>query len=464
MSELRYFQLMNNGKELLKNKDYHGAEEVFHEALECNVRANRYDDSALNNLAAVIYYQGEPTRSLNILEPMLADSSFTGSPFTYSLAAKLLAVVGRHNEARTRLKESIALFEDNLALLDELDIDKIAWYQYTVQIMRGAGALSDHRLVIDLYRRWEKYHVSWENQFLAGIAAFNLKRFKQAASFFNIKTKGGALAKPMQEAAQLMETETIPPFSLEYEIPDAEEYSRRIKNAQSDDSWKAELAGQGNFRLLLLTELFGEDLDIEHAKCNLSLFIVHGGDWGRELGLYLLESKSIPRELKKTAAALLVEQGTFKENEPIKLLIDGKEETFMITKFSIDFDPDPELDKLDEQAQNLKEQGKHDKAIALLESLYEKGTYYFYTLITLANLYRETQKLDQARDILEMLSSALPGEPVIQINLAGLYLQKGEYQLCLESLDGINKNQMKEEFKTVTDSIRSSAEKKLANC
>ena len=194
------------------------------------------------------------------------------------------------------------------------------------------------------------------------------------------------------------------------------------------------------------------------------MFIVHGGDWGRELGLYLLESKSIPRELKKTAAALLVEQGTFKENEPIKLLIDGKEETFMITKFSIDFDPDPELDKLDEQAQNLKEQGKHDKAIALLESLYEKGTYYFYTLITLANLYRETQKLDQARDILEMLSSALPGEPVIQINLAGLYLQKGEYQLCLDSLDGINKNQMKEEFKTVTDSIRSSAEKKLANC
>jgi hypothetical protein len=51
-------------------------------------------------------------------------------------------------------------------------------------IMRAAGKLGDDRQVLDLYKRWQSHHVSWENKYLAGIAAFNLKRFRQAASYW----------------------------------------------------------------------------------------------------------------------------------------------------------------------------------------------------------------------------------------------------------------------------------------
>ena len=89
--------------------------------------------------------------------------------------------------------------------------------------MRGAAALKDHRQVYDLYRRWERCHVNWENRYLAGVAAFNLGRYRRAASLWGALQDTGPYALHMQQVAFLVERALIPPFELEYKPfdPDA---------------------------------------------------------------------------------------------------------------------------------------------------------------------------------------------------------------------------------------------------
>lgn len=455
MSSSKFLEMMERGKTLALKKDYRGAAKAFSEALQLE-----NDISALNNLANAFFLNGEIDRAWALIEPRLDPAAFDANPYTFALAAQLSVHLGRPEAAREQLKEAAAIFEQKIPLLDRLGLVKEAWYEYTVQMMRAAAALQDHRLVLDLYRRWEKYHVNWENPFLAGIAAFNIGRFSRASSLWERISHVAKFVVMMQQVAFLVDRGLIPPFPLEYELFDPERLMELAREPENE-AVQSRYLTRGNVRMALLSYLFSPDLPEDQVKGILRSLIKFGEDWGKEFGLNLLEAGGVPRELKYFAALALVERGVYEAGQPIPVVIDGREEQIKIQEFKIALEPDPELDRLNKRAVTFRDRGKIDEALALVEPLYEQGRYYLPTMITLANLYRWKNKPELAREIFELLEQALPGAPVVLINLAGVNLELHEYRAALDCLDRIDA-ELNREMEEKARIIRNLAERRLS--
>ncbi len=447
MSGSKFLEVMERGKALAMEKDYKGAEKAFTEALQME-----NDISALNNLATTFFLSGEPARAWALIEPRLDPSAPDANPYTFALAAQLSVHLGRPEAARAQLKEAAAIFEQKLPLLNRLGLVKEAWYEYTVQMMRAAAQLNDHHLVFDLYRRWEKYHVNWENPYLAGIAAFNLGRFSRAASLWGRLSHEGKFAVMMQQIAFQVDRGLIPPFPLEYEAFDPEQLSEMAREAAEDVSVQSRYLTRGTVRMALLSYLFSPDIREDQVEGILCPLVTYGGDWGIQFGLSLLEAGGVTREFKCLAALALVELGVYAPGQLIPMVVDGKEVEIRLDEVKIELDRDPELDRLNERALALRDKGKIDEAVALVEPLYEQGRYHVRTLVTLANLYRQQNKFEPAREIFELLESGLPGNPVVLINLAGVCLDLEQYQQaldCLERIDEEMERELEEKVKLI---------------
>lgn len=459
MPSKKWKQLMEHGRELLEKRDIPGAEHAFASAL-----ALEEDVSARNNLALAVFLQGEAERALDVLEPNLDPRQSFGNPFSFSLAALILAALGRRKEGRRYLDLAISLFDRGRKLLEQMDLDKNAWYEYTVVIMKGAGALGEHRLVLDLYKRWESCHITWENRFLAGVASFNLGRYRRAASLWGSLADIGPFALHMQQVAFLVERGLIPSFPLEYEQTDPETLQQAATKAppKEQDALLSLYAGNGTVRMQLLSYLFGAKIEDDEAEKIVIPLIRYGGDWGKAFGLRLLEAGGVPQGFKFSAAVALVQRGVFKAGEPIPVIIDGKEETMKIEQRHFSLEPDPELDRLNDEARKLRDRGRFEDAVVLLEPLYEQGRYYPATMLTLANLYRTLNRLDHARKVLEMLEAMLPEHPVVLFNLAALCLERGDYRRSLQYLDRLDEAGPNKDISGKAGYLRRKAELHLA--
>ena len=286
-----------NGSEILQNLLPHA------KGKDVNVIAN--------NLATIEYARGNIKQALSLLEPYLVTGSAVESPYTLGLAAQLYARLERRKEAEQFLSQAVKAFESKLPSLRKENIDPISWYEYTVQIMRAASALQDHHRVIDLYKKYERYHVSWENRFNAGIAYFNLKRYKQAASIWEPLHRTGNFIIPFQEIAFLMERDVIPHFELSYKPPEWEKVIEQFKNAGDDPETQERALEDGQIRVVMLDTLFGEQIKEEEKKNAVKMLIKFGRDWGIELGHRLLETALVSREVKMSALFALVEMGVY---------------------------------------------------------------------------------------------------------------------------------------------------------
>ena len=455
MDRENYRQLMDKGDALMEEKDFPGAEEFFRQVLDSADAADSIP--ALNNLALAINAGGSPERALKTLKPYLESDPPQGNPYTFSFAAQLLANLEQPEEARQYLDRAVKLFESALPHLADMNIFRPGWYEYTVQIMRAASTLGDHRLVLDLYRRLEKYHVNWENRYMAGVAHFNLGRYKQAASTWEALNKISNFTVPLQQVALIMEQGTIPPFELDYSPPSWKEVEEIFKEAGGDRTLQEEAIAIGHIRIILLDIVFSELSTDEQKKEVVELLINFGGEWGKEFGLRILESAGLPRELKHSAAFALVERGVFKEGENIPVLLDGGEDVIRITTSEVSFEKDPEMDRLTDEAIALREEGNIDQAIALLEEPYREGKFYPRAMITLGNLYRTRENWVEARNIFGNLSSILPDDPVVQLNLAGLCLETGDYEQAIECIDRLDEVELSDKFREQAEYARRSA-------
>ncbi|MCW3490202.1 CDC27 family protein [Dethiobacter alkaliphilus] len=167
-------ELEARGRQALVEEDYPLAERLFLQAL-----AEVDDPSIRNNLALTYFLTGKPEMALEKLDEGLSGPN----PFGCALAAKCLVALGRMQEAKRMVEEAVRVFEGGLRIMKEEQVAiPQSWREYTVMIMQAVGAVGDHRQVLEIYRRWQDLHVSYECRYLAGIAAFNLQRFKQAAS------------------------------------------------------------------------------------------------------------------------------------------------------------------------------------------------------------------------------------------------------------------------------------------
>lgn len=457
MNEEKFANYMDQGWQLLQERDFKGAEKAFAAAYKI-----LEDITAINNIAFAIWLGGNTQRAWETLEPYLpGDKDLKPNPFSFALAAQILASLERPDEARVYITKAVKLFESGLSNLDTLGFSREAWYEYTLQIMKAAAALNDHRLVFDYYRRFAAYHMHWENHYLGGVAAFNLGRYNRAASIWGTIQQVGDFALHMQGVAFQVERGIVPPFPLEYELFDQRDLYAMIDSMDKDQAKMLEYSSKGCIRMMVLSILFSDEEIKQHTGHFLKTLVTFGGDWGTTFGLQLLEANSVDEDMKYQAAFALVEKGHFESGQEIEIMVDGKEKAIRIESHAVKLDFDPELDKLNKQAIKLKNEGRLDEAISILEPLYEQKRLYPQTMVTLANLYRQKEEYEQALHILEMVYQIVPEYPAAVINLAGVCYETGDYYRAIDLIDEIDRDEMEEEQYQVALNILEAAEKAL---
>lgn len=457
MKNEQFTNYMDRGRELLQESDFKGAEKAFTAAYKI-----QEDITAINNIIFAIWYGGYPQRAWEKLEPYLpGDKDLKPNPFSFALAAQILATLERFDETRFYINKAVKLFESGLSNLDNVGFSREAWYEYTLQIMKAAAALNDHRLVFDYYRRFNLYHIHWENHFLGGVAAFNLGRYNRAASIWGSIQQIGNFALHMQGVAFQVERGIVPPFPLEYELFDHEKLHAMFGSMEEDQSKLEEYSSKGSVRMMLLSILFSDEEVKQHVGHFLKTLVTSGGEWGTTFGLQLLEANSVDEDIKYQAAFALVEKGHFEPGQEIVVMVDGKEKQIIIESHAVNLDYDPELDKLNKQAIELSNKGHLDEAISILEPLQEQKRYYPQTMVTLANLYRQKEKYEPALQILEIVYQIVPEYPAAVVNLAGVSYETGNYQRAIDLIDEIDKEEMYEEHYKIAVNIREAAEKAL---
>ncbi len=459
MNPEQYAQLMEQARELISEEKLDDAEKILQKLM--TQAEGREKIVVANNLSTVEYARGNIEKALSLLEPYLETGSPIESPYTLGLAAQLYACLDHRNEAERSLNRAVKAFEKMPPNLEEEGIDPHSWFEYTIQLMRAAGALGDHRRVIDIYKKYEIYHVSWENRFNAGIAYFNLKRYKQAASTWESLNKMGNFIVPFQQVAFLMERDVVPHFELSYNPPELGKVIEHFMDAGEDREKQETVLEDGQFRVVMLDALFGERTREEEKKHAAKILIEYGRDWGKELGFRLLESALVPYEVKMGAVFNLVERGVYKEGEEVPVWVDGEETMVKVEKKEVSMEPDQEMDQLCDRALELRDKGQIDEAIALLEPLYQEGSFYPRAMVTLANLYRNKGEFEPALNIFKLLAEAMPEEPVIMVNLAGVYLQSGHFDQALQCITNIENGGIGEEYREKLDYIRKMAEQRL---
>lgn len=436
------------GKKLLEKRDFKGAEKIFSKMLEL-----QESTVSRNNLALAIYLQGEADRALEALKPCLEAQSLElyPNPYTHALAARLYAALGEEDKARQQLKEAIKLFEEGIKELKKGSEKRHSWQEYTISIMRAAGSLGEHRQVFELFRRWEKYHISWENRYLAGIAAFNLGYFTRAASMWASLKEAGEFVMGMQQVAIMVDRGIIPPFKLEYEVYSHEAINTLMEKAGNDEGLKGELVKNGMIRIMMLSFILHPKTEERIVRAMLETLVAYGDSWGKELAFNLLRANGIPTHVKMAAAQALVDCGVLREKEPVAMNIDGEERLVELRKIEISFDPDPEVEKAVKRAKELREKGRLEEAVALLENFMHRDKFHIQLVLVLANLYRAVNEPDKALPLLKMMEEILPHDPVVLFNLSALWLQLGDPQKarqCFEQIDLKGQdNEFKEKYK-----------------
>ena len=417
VSSIKAGVLDEKGRALLEEGRFGEAAEVFQ-------KAYRLDDNPVlaNNLATACFYGGEVERALETLAPNIRPGA-SFNPYAHGLAAQILASLGREAEARGELREAVRDFDDGLAALRREGTVPRAWREYTVMVLRAAGRLDEHRLVYDLYSRWQSLHVSWECGYLAGVAAFNLKRFVQAAKYWAAAGKMGRLAGAVQRVALLADRGHIPHFSVEYELPTTDRLSSLAIEAAASEEERYRYAERGMVRLYLLAGALDSEADDKMIKPFLNTLVAYGGDWGRRLGQALLGAGGVAQGVKVAAAAALVDSGVYQLDEPIPVMVDGRQETIRIHKIAVAEEGDPELDEVVARAGRLRAEEKYEEALALLEELQLEGRFYPPAVMMQANLYRQLEQIGEGRRLLETLEEMYPGEPTVLFNLAAVWCE-----------------------------------------
>lgn len=207
-------ELVEKGRHLLDQRDYEGAGKLFAQAL-----AMEDAPPIRNNLAMARYLGGKPEKALEIVSPNIREGA-PYNPFAHALAAQALAALGQKEEARKQIKGAVQDFEKGAAEMRRAT-GAVAdfWREYTVMVQRAAATLGNDRLVLDIFRRWQRYHISWENKYMAAVASFNLGRFRQAASYWVSIANTVDFASEMQQVTLLVERGIIPPFTMDYDYP-----------------------------------------------------------------------------------------------------------------------------------------------------------------------------------------------------------------------------------------------------
>ena len=415
-------QLDELGKKQLNAGHWEEAAETFRKLLEL-------DDHPVvrNNLATAYYNSGKVDEAWEVLAPELAKDVI--SPFAWALASMIACDQGRGLEAREYLERSIFLFERGVRDPRELGFKPEAWREYTVIIKRAAGHLGDHRLVLNLHKRWERYYQSPEDLFQVGVAFFNTHYPLRAVQVWSrIRERGWGFLEGFAITARLVDQGVVPHFLLPYSAPDfgplaeptVEEVRRKLEH--------------GGNRALILANLF--DPDFPRSMAQESVFrLVSLGEWGLAFGRSLLESSIPPMELKMAAGMALMEQGVLAPGEPVTMVIDGVErQVHLMSQRLAPASPEQKAELL--EIQDLLLEGQCERARDLLVERFQAGNLSLEGCQLLAKAHGALGELEKALDIVYIFKRlGDQGNAWGYLVVADLYLYLGELDLAREYLE-----------------------------
>ncbi len=436
-------KLIHKGQKLLSQGNYQGAAKVFANALKRDGSV-----SIRNNLALSLYLSDQPEEALKILEPAFQAErpDQQANPFTYALASRISAALGRADAAKNWLDAAVQLFDRMVKLYEEyFGVVPDSFREYTTMIMGAAADLMEHRTVLELYRRWRDYHLTWETKFLAGIAAFNLGKYKQAVRLWAGTEEVYQASALMQQVAFLVERGIIPPFEMGYKQPWEKELTEGLDSAADDEEKIRQSVQDGFLRMGLLTFLLVQK-DTEAAARIAYSLVTYGEEWGERLGWNMLESAYFSAEVKMAAAEALTDRGLIAKGEPVTMNIDGKTRQVVIKKEPVVMERDEELDALVDEAIRLRDGGDADAAIKLLRDTYLQGKFYPRAVMTLANLLRQKGELEESFQLMKLLEELLPDDPIVLFNFAALMLQMNELEKARLYLERIDREGLPAEF------------------
>ncbi len=406
------------------------------EAEACFRRAARIcaTPHSLNNWAMCRYLAGDHGDALNILAPVLGAQA--PAPYTRALASLAHLARSERAEAAALLRAAIRDFDAGLAAAElRGGVPDAAWVEYTMLIKQAAGELGEHKLVLELHGRWPGRDLP-QGAFHAGVAAFNLRKYAQAAKYWrriNHRDWTHLMAAHAQ-VADLVEQGLVPPFALEYDF----DYGWDGKT--HDPELLAKLLARGSVRVRCLALMFTGEADMAGG------LIAYTGGWGIELGTRLLSGSSVSMPLKLEAARVLTEAGIFRPDQPIPIVHQGRSTEIVLKQMEVRED-DPEAERVLAEAIRLRDAGRKDEAYRLLSDLQMGGVAHPQAMMVLANLMRERGELESAQSLLESLEKMAPDHPAVLFNLTGFWLQKGNLQRAREYVRRIDPADTSPEFR-----------------
>lgn len=427
------------GQEYLRDKDFKQAIRYFQKALK-----QEEHPSIRNNLALAYYINGYPKKSLDTLRPNI-DPDTPPNPFSHSLAAQVFQQLGQEGEAGRQLELAIKDFEDGIRTFDKRRIPDF-WGEYTVAILRAAGTLEKHRQVYELYRRWQNYHRNWESSYLAGIAAFNMKRYRQAANCWAKLLKHGYIFASIQRLALIADQGYIPPFTLEYKFIDQDYILSLVNQAinSGEPGSYRRLASDSMVRLYYLALVINEEEPPAERTQFLRILVQYGEKWGEQLGVNLLLSPTLHQDLKMTIMAVLQETGYYKTGESIQMYFDGEIQTVKFEKYVVNYDDTEKAIPIFDQAVALVKDGQLKEAMQNLEQLFEAGNFYVPAMLLLAQLNQQIGSAKESEKIISMLHNIAheTNDESLMINLVSYYLNIGNAFMAHRQLEQINISQI----------------------
>ncbi len=280
------------------------AERVFRKAAMMNP-----NPTSLNNWAECRFHMDDYEGAMIILEPNL--ESDTIQPFAHALAAQALLALERKDQAEAELSQAVDDYEKGMkAQLKFGAFDAGSWADNSVFIKAVAGALGYHRTVLTLHQRWEQYHNSPHDRFLAGVAAFNLGMFMEAMAYWaGLPWPDWAVMNAYCDVALAIEQAIIPAFPLGYNIP---RLPGEIECKTKEDY--VETLCQGSVRMIILGIVLDPNVDkilLDATMRELELLIRVSEEWGISLAKSLIRAPRgrVPAEVKLVAAYTLFALG-----------------------------------------------------------------------------------------------------------------------------------------------------------
>ena len=436
----------NKVSQLMAEGQFKEAEERLRKVLNSEDNVN-----IRNNLAKCFFERGKYGECLDLLRTCLEPDreDLAANPYTLALTSQTFARLGDEETAKYFLEIAEKFFDEGLVNfrkegMDEKDLS--FWKEYTVAVMRAAAEVEDHSRVLELYYRWESEHLNWENAYLAGVASFNLKDYAKAGTFWGYLGGDWFMFYGFKQVANLADKGVIPPFVLDYELLSQEQIEKNLKRINWEEDYPSTLIRDRRFLMVLLSLVFGSEVEEEMANELVVDLICQGKEWGEDLGKRILDSPHVSTSLKMASARGLIEKGVYSSGEFIPMVIDGEKRDVKIEKIPVESEADQETREAMEKAQELKEQGNLEEAIMTLEEVCYKENFFPPVAINLSNLLRLEDRLEEAEKYLRMVENLDPHYPLMLFNIACLLYQKGDFKGAEEYLGKMNLEEADQEI------------------